>query len=686
MPHPKIPGATEKEGTAVRRFLTAALLIALAAGLAVAGSQRAAGGGGGGSLIKDVALGKVKHPTLHAGSATRTLPFISAASIAAAQDALCQQANVPNCDERGTAADGGQNADGVDPGDNNGATQGTLGCSRRGTQGPEGRPGGPSHRVNQDCTYRRQAEETIVYNPADPTNLVAGQNDSRVGYNQCGIDYSLDEGNHWGDLLPPFRQRLNDPSSMAAGGQGNPNNNNTFDPNSPGTFHTYDAASDPSPAATASGFAAYSCVVFDVASNASGLFATVSPPGAKGSFFYNVSYPSKHFMVVEDNSINYFNDKNWTVGDIYPNSPNHDNLYTTWTGFQFDDSGNYRQAPIFGSMSTDHGLTWSTPEEISGASDTYCFFGNAFDPNLNPHSCNFDQGSSPVVLPNGDLEVVFNNGNTPANDPNAQQLGVHCHPTGSSTSGTAHLNCTSPAKVGDDVIAGEPQCDFGRGPEECIPGPFIRTNDFPRITTENTQNNHLFVVWQDYRNHEYDIQMSMSNDGGLTWNEVGTVNPDTGLDHYFPATDQAVDRSNNVGVSYYRSARVPNENTTPSGGFLTCNPNQGGDPSNCNAGTGTKNSDYVLAGGNGASTPYDFVVVSPVFPPPDGNQTGFNGDYSGLVINRGKDAHPIWSDTRNVDPYPLNGNTHDEDVFTIRQGVPNGRGRPGPGTLGQRNR
>ena len=33
---------------------------------------------------------------------------------------------------------------------------------------------------------------------------------------------------------------------------------------------------------------------------------------------------------------------------------------------------------------------------------------------------------------------------------------------------------------------GEPKCDFGRGPEECVPGPYIRTNDFPRIVTENT--------------------------------------------------------------------------------------------------------------------------------------------------------------------------------------------------------
>jgi len=66
--------------------------------------------------------------------------------------------------------------------------------------------------------------------------------------------------------------------------------------------------------------------------------------------------------------------------------------------------------------------------------------------------------------------VIFNNGNTPAGNPNGQQLGVVCHPTGNSANGTAHLNCAEPTKVGDDIITGEPQCDFGRGPEECIPG------------------------------------------------------------------------------------------------------------------------------------------------------------------------------------------------------------------------
>ena len=599
----------------------------------------------------------------------RTMPFLSAGTIVAAQQALGISAG----DERAEGADAAGTGQDL-PSADLGAAPGSLGCSGRDSSG--------NKRVNQDCSFRRQAEETITFNPLDPNDLLAGQNDSRVGFNQCGIDWSTDNGKHWGDLLPPFRQKLNNPAGQEPTAS-DPNRHTIL--GGPGTLHTYDAGSDPALATDALGRGYFSCVTFDVASNASALYVTQSPVGAHGSFFFNIT--ARQFMVAEDNSPLIFHDKNFVAADRYASSPNKGNVYVTWTIFRFTESGTYQQSPIFGSMSTDGGRHFSTPEDISGTSDALCFFGNFFNPTLSPHKCDFNQGSDPTVLPNGDLEVIFNNGNTPAGNPNGQQLGVHCHPTGNSATGTAHLNCAEPAKVGDDIITGEPQCDFGRGPEECIPGAFIRTNDFPRIS-RNTQNGNLYAVWQDYRNQEYDIQLSVSTDGGLTWTEAGTVNPDHGLDHYFPAVEKALTANgggNQVGASYYRTERVPNENTTPEGGFLTCNPAQGGNPEACSPGTGLLNSDYVLAGGTDGQTPYDFKVVSPVFPPPDGVQTGFNGDYSGLTINKGTDAHPIWSDTRNRDPYaPANGLVHDEDVFTDNVGLPNGQAKVTTGTIGKR--
>jgi hypothetical protein len=622
------------------------------------------------------ATGRLKQPTIPVrvirnGAATtrqRPVPFFSGGLIASEQQALCAGGLVVNCNGRTAAAralaHGKLAAD---------ITSGTLGCDLRDV------PARKNVRVNQDCTFRRQAEESITYNPSDPNNLLAGQNDSRVGFNQCGIDFSLNNGSPWGDMLPPFRQHLNSPLDAAP---------NSIDPTQAGTLHTYDAASDPSNAADSQGRVFFGCVTFDVASFASGLFVTQSPTGAKGSFYFNVPQIGRTFIPVEDNSPFIFHDKPWVAADRYATSPNHDNVYVTWTVFKYGSTctgpGGYCESPIYGSMSTDHGLTWSAPEQISGTSSSLCFLGDFFS-STPANDCNMDQGSSPVVLPDGTLVVAFNNSNTAQDNPDLQQLALRCRPSGNSAKGTAALNCGEPQFVGKDVVLGEPQCDFGRGPEECVPGPFIRTNDFPRIVTENTQNGHLYVVWQDYRNSEYDIQMAQSVDGGTTWKDAGQVNPDSNLDHYMPAVDQSPQTGDRVGGSYYRSGRVAHENTTPAGGFAPCP----GSPvvyvgmaQKCQHDVGAQNSDYVLAGGTGKTTPYAFNVISPAFPPPDGIQSGFNGDYSAITINRALEAHPIWSDTRNANPYAQNGVIHDEDIFTDKLTLPSGTGTPSTGHIG----
>jgi len=263
------------------------------------------------------------------------------------------------------------------------------------------------------------------------------------------------------------------------------------------------------------------------------------------------------------------------------------------------------------------------------------------------------------VLPNGDLVVVFNNGNTPAGNPNAQQLAVVSHDAGDTWEG--------PFKVGDDVTLGEPQC--ADAPGECIPGADIRTNDFPRIAV-NRQNGHLFVVWQDYRTGEFDIHLAASFDGGRTWQVAAApVNPDHGRDHYFPAVDTVSpypghrggasehERTRDlVAVSYFRTDRVPGENV-PGHVFTQADP-----------GVHAEDTDYAVAGGHGLDTPYAARQVAPESPPP--SFIGFNGDYSGISVV-GNLAHPIWSDARNQAPPALNGpGFQDEDVFTDAVPVP----------------
>ena len=645
----------------VRRTITLLGLIAIAAGaLSTAAVPVAAKDG----VAKRAAKGDLKAAILTTRSASgqtiqKQMPFLSDSTIISAKAAL-------NNDEedKNVAADVASGADFGLAGDTTGSGPGALGCASRDK-------GKGDKRVNQDCSFRRQAEESIAFNPANPVQLNAGQNDSRVGFNQCGIDFSTDNGKHWGDMLPPFRQRFNSPESdgpnTIVGGQG--------------TDKTYDFGSDPAVAWDSQGRAFFSCLMLDIGTDATGLYVVASPPGAAGSFYFNIPQFGRSYIVVEDNSPAASHDKNFLTADAYPHSPNRDNVYTTWTVFNFTCGPahtGYCSSEIYGSMSTDHAKTWSRPELISGVNANLCQFGDVFNPIADAAACNFDQGSDLKALPNGDLEVIFNNGNTPT--VNNQQLAVHCAPAGNSVAGTAHLNCAAPTSVGADVLAGAPTCDFGRF---CIPGHYIRTNDYPRLAV-NADNGHLYAVWQDYRNQEWDIQMAHSVDAGLTWTEDGTVNSDRGLDHYFAAVDIAeVDHGDRVGVSYYRTERVAGENTAPFLGFTstiaatqTCGP----------SGTAVCKGDYVLSGGKDSDVPFDFKVVSPAFPPPDGAQAGFNGDYSGLTIPKGSEAHPIWSDTRNADPYaPQNGVVHDEDVFTDTVGLPNGNAHCcSVGTIGRR--
>lgn len=615
------------------------------------------------SLLRQAAAGQLQPPGIPVVQngrqvGVRQAPFIASGTLRAAQEAVGR--GVSAADERQEAADGAVLASGA-PTDVQ-ISPNSLGCSNR---NPDG-----NVRVNQDCTFRRQAETDIAYNPANPANLLGGQNDSRVGYNQCGIDYSTDNGKTWGDQLPPFRQKLNNPDAMRAT-KADPNRHTIL--GNPGTLHTYDAGSDPAVAFDSQGRGFFSCVAFDVASNASLLYVTASPRGAQGSYFYNLGTQGptdRNFVVAEDNSPRVFHDKNLIVADANPASPNRDNVYVTWTVFRFspDCRGGTKQVfafcegNIYGSMSTDHGFTWSTPEPISGANRNLCFLGNFFNAAASPHACNNDQGSDPAVLPNGDLTVSFNNGNTAQDNPNQQVLAVHCTPRGSSTAGTARFNCDNPAKVGDQRTSGAPKCDFGRGPEQCVPGTFVRTPSETAVRiAANDKNGDAFVTWYDFRNGSYVQNLSKSSDGGRSWTDSVVVAPGKD-DHYLGAIDIAeVDGTSRVGISYYQTKQVPGESKTPNGGFTP-----GRDP-----GVQNEPSSYQLAGGtNVNAASYQSVAVSPQFSPPDGVQAGFIGDYSGLTINRGTQAHPLWADTRNHNPDPNNAVGVDEDVFTVQRDLP----------------
>jgi hypothetical protein len=195
-------------------------------------------------------------------------------------------------------------------------------------------------RVNQDCSFRRQAEEAIAINPKNPKNLIAGQNDSRVGFNHCGVDWSLDGGVTWGDMIPPFYQYV-----QLDG-------------------HTADACSDPTEAFDSRGNAYTGGILFDISAAANSVVVMRSNAHLHGAFYHN---PGKgkfqEFstdlpgVVATDNDPNIFNDKELMTADWHKSSPKHDNVYMTWTRFRSTGKGVGADSPIFFGQSTDGGAS-----------------------------------------------------------------------------------------------------------------------------------------------------------------------------------------------------------------------------------------------------------------------------------------------------------------------------------------
>jgi hypothetical protein len=334
-------------------------------------------------------------------------------------------------------------------------------------------------RVNQDCSLRRQAEEVVVVNPTNPKNLVAGQNDSRVGFNKCGYDWSFDGGKTWGDQLPPFYQFLL------------------------GDGHTADACSDPTATFDAKGNAYIGGLLFDINSAANAVVVSKSNAGIGGAFYHTpANVPFQEYLenplgvVTSDTDPNIANDKEFIVADSHAKSPKANNVYATWTRFNgATGAGVGGDSPIFFSQSVDGGATWSKELEISGAS-TAC---TLFSGESNANACDQDQGSSPAVGPDGTVYVAFGNGNVPGVGI-GQSMIVSC-PASADCSLAA--SWTSPVRI-DVLSATEPVgpdptsgCSAARA---CLPPNGYRLDPFVTITASVDNNKNVYVSWSDFRN------------------------------------------------------------------------------------------------------------------------------------------------------------------------------------------
>jgi hypothetical protein len=485
-------------------------------------------------------------------------------------------------------------------------------------------------RVNQDCSLRRQAEEVIVVNPVDPDNLLAGQNDSRIGFNHCGYDFSNDGGKTWGDLLPPFWQFF-----LKDG-------------------HTADFCSDPTVTFDSIGNAYIGGLLLDINSPANALIAMKSNAGINGAFYHSpVAGPFQIFsdtpvgVITNDNDPKISNDKPFIIADSHLGSIKKNNVYSTWTRFATTHTGVGSDSPIFFSQSVDGGATWSTPIEISGASP-HCA---AFSGELNPNACDQDQGSDPVVGPDGTIYVTFGNGNTSGST--NQILMVSCSKNAVCSN---RANWVGPVKVQDTFdtqpVGPSGGCPTGR---QCVPPNSYRLDDFVEISLSVDDAGHLFVVWADFRNGQAncmgpaaappcddDVFYTFSTDHGATWSAARKITP-AGSAQWQPWSVVSADGSKLFAAYYDRSYGICEQ--------TGCNDITLAEIRNPTSATPSIAHRRVTT----SSMPNLTAANNPT-------QAGFLGDYMWITLDALGRPNIVWADTRG-----LNG-TIEEDVYFSRIG------------------
>jgi hypothetical protein len=206
-------------------------------------------------------------------------------------------------------------------------------------------------------------------------------------------------------------------------------------------------------------------------------------------------------LVVDDNNVNIFNDKNWIAVDNSARSPHFGRIYSVWSRFITTGSGSsaVTHSPGAVSFSDDHGKTWSPVRFTTPATaDT--------------------EGLIPLIGPDGSITVVYDHF---VPDPANPNQGNDYETV--QTSHDGGLTWSAPVIIGQFLGSG-------------VPG--MRTGGLPAAAIDPTSG-HMYAVWQDTRFNPSglnDIVLSMSADGGRTWSPPRIVDPKVaGLDRFTPA-------------------------------------------------------------------------------------------------------------------------------------------------------
>ncbi len=484
----------------------------------------------------------------------------------------------------------------------------------------------PNVLVNQDTHAASQNEPTVAVDPNNPMRIVVGANDyvtrtwsctisgtpcSALGDGYSGTYYSNDGGATWccvatdtsnlGTLIPGV-ERL--------------------------TGGIYDAGGDPSLAFDSLGHVYFAGIGFNRASAPNTV--TVSKGTFDGSGALTWGAPT---FLGQTTSPAIFNDKEWIAIDTHASSAFLNRIYVSWTRFIFNPiNGHYVQGPIIFAYSSDGGQTFSDPQLI---------VGNVL----------YDQGSRPVVGPDGTV-YVFWEGSTRHDTLNSIWV------VKSTDGGDTWSKPVAIAPLQDMLT---PRYDL------------FRVNSFPAAAA--APNGDLYAIWTSQVSDSTGALCiprtntgchaaalySKSTDGGSTWSTPALAFPALDastrtaigypagglsapaprrVDTFFPAV--AISPSGRVYMSAYAADvvspwQVCASSPPPPEGRINCTTLDGY--------IHNARLDYVVRDLTTATT--NIVTTQPI------NTRyhfggGFIGDYTDIAVGSDNVFHAVWMDTNNV--------------------------------------